>query len=348
MDLNSATLKKLYIHYTGNKNEELPFRLSRKKTDLGEDTMPLQLVEFYLRPFMKSQEFYTFHHPTNLKYNELYSFVSDIFDNPDNLKKISGDITEHLYEKSSHPKIRPGELHLAFFTGCNIEEENTEVLGIFKTESKTSFLKINQADNTYDLNFDEGIPPSGGFDKGCLIFNTGKKEGYKLVLLDNQSKAGEAQYWKDDFLKVKACADDFHLTKNYMSLCKEFVTKGLPQDFETTKTEQIDLLNRSAEYFKKNHAFEEKEFTKAIFDDAAVTKSFRNFKNDFAEQNNLDIEDNFAVSTAAVQKQVKVFKSVLKLDRNFHIYIHGDRQLIEKGVDSNGKKFYKIYYEKEV
>ncbi len=42
------------------------------------------------------------------------------------------------------------------------------------------------------------------------------------------------------------------------------------------------------------------------------------------------------------------FKSVLKLDKNFHIYIHGDKELIEKGYDDAvGKKFYKIYYDEE-
>jgi hypothetical protein len=48
-----------------------------------------------------------------------------------------------------------------------------------------------------------------------------------------------------------------------------------------------------------------------------------------------------------VKKQARVFKSVLKLDKNFHIYIHGNRELIEQGVEKDGRKFYKIYFEKE-
>ena len=39
---------------------------------------------------------------------------------------------------------------------------------------------------------------------------------------------------------------------------------------------------------------------------------------------------------------------MLKLDKNFHIYIHGDKDLIEKGYDqTTGKKYYKIYYDEE-
>ncbi|MBK6777842.1 MAG: hypothetical protein IPG74_19090 [Flavobacteriales bacterium] len=48
-----------------------------------------------------------------------------------------------------------------------------------------------------------------------------------------------------------------------------------------------------------------------------------------------------------MKRQARIFKSVLKLDKNFHIYIHGDRNRIEQGVDEQGRKFYKIYYDKE-
>jgi hypothetical protein len=59
------------------------------------------------------------------------------------------------------------------------------------------------------------------------------------------------------------------------------------------------------------------------------------------------LKDNFKISQQAVKKQARVFKSVLKLDRNFHIYIHGDRELIQQGVERDGRKYYKIYYNEE-
>jgi hypothetical protein len=49
-----------------------------------------------------------------------------------------------------------------------------------------------------------------------------------------------------------------------------------------------------------------------------------------------------------VKSQARVFKSVLKLDKDFHIYIHGDRNKIERGVDPDtGRKYYKIWYDQE-
>ena len=49
----------------------------------------------------------------------------------------------------------------------------------------------------------------------------------------------------------------------------------------------------------------------------------------------------------AVKKQARSIKSIIKLDKNFHIYVHGSRELIEQGVDEEGRKFYKIYYKEE-
>jgi len=37
----------------------------------------------------------------------------------------------------------------------------------------------------------------------------------------------------------------------------------------------------------------------------------------------------------------------LKLDGNFHVYIHGNKDMIERGVDDDGRKYYKLYYEEE-
>jgi len=75
---------------------------------------------------------------------------------------------------------------------------------------------------------------------------------------------------------------------------------------------------------------------------------FQKFGERYGEERALDLDDRFTISADAVKKQARVFKSVLKLDKNFHIYIHGDRNKIERGVDEAGRKFYKIYYEQEL
>ena len=75
--------------------------------------------------------------------------------------------------------------------------------------------------------------------------------------------------------------------------------------------------------------------------------NFNVFSTQYRQNNEIDIEDSFDISSQAVKKQARAFKSVLKLDKNFHIYIHGNKEMIEKGVEKDGRKYYKIYYETE-
>jgi hypothetical protein len=127
----------------------------------------------------------------------------------------------------------------------------------------------------------------------------------------------------------------------------QFVTKQFTEDFEVSKADQIDLLNRSVEYFKTHETFEKEGFEKEVFQDNNIIHSFRNFDESYRRENEVELADNFEISTQAVKKQARVFKSVLKLDKNFHIYIHGDRELIEQGVEKDGRKYYKINYQDE-
>ena len=57
------------------------------------------------------------------------------------------------------------------------------------------------------------------------------------------------------------------------------------------------------------------------------------YKSPYAKEHDVDFADDFAISESAVKKQARTLKSVIKLDKNFHIYIHGDRNLIEQGED---------------
>jgi len=170
---------------------------------------------------------------------------------------------------------------------------------------------------------------------------------YRICIVDNANKSNEAQYWKDVFLQLKPIKNDFHQTNQFLGITKQFVTKQLSEDFEVSKADKIDFLNRSVDYFKKHESFDKKEFENEVFHDAGMIKSFRNFDSNYREEKEIKLLDNFDISPQAVKKQARVFKSVLKLDKNFHIYIHGKRELIEQGVEKDGRKFYKIYFNEE-
>jgi hypothetical protein len=121
----------------------------------------------------------------------------------------------------------------------------------------------------------------------------------------------------------------------------------MSEEFEVEKTDQIVLLNRSVEYFNKHETFDKEEFETEVFGQPDLIESFRNYDTEYRQNYDIELEDSFDISPQAVKKQARVFKSVLKLDKNFHVYIHGNKDMIEKGVDEDGRKYYKLYFEDE-
>ena len=345
ISLGNAHLKKLIIHRVGNKLLEESVLLSDELADLSQPGLPAVLNTYFLSPF-KDPVFYHFHHVSSLELNEIYTIAAALFSSGKGFVKKSKDIANILYEYSNHPKIKSGELYVCYYEDCIINNQTTDVLGIFKSENRESFLKVYQEDAWFGVNHDEGISVRKP-DKACLIFNVEEDEGFRVCILDNQNSGSEAQYWKDDFLTLKPVADNYYQTQNYLTLAKNFVTERLDDEFEVSKADQIDYLNRSINYFKKNEQFNEQDFANDVFEHQEVITSFKRFKGDFQNEHELNVVSEFEISAQAVKRQSKVFKSVLKLDRNFHIYIHGDKELIEKGVEPDGRKYYKIYYREE-
>jgi hypothetical protein len=346
LDFTDSYIEKLSVHQVGNKTNGEDLYLSKSLLDVSDDKLSDLLFTYFLKPFT-SVEFYSFTFSNeDFTLNPIYNYALAIFESTKKFQEKTADIAKHLYDMSIHPQIKSGDLFVAYFSKVCIDDEVTDAIGIFKSENRQAFLKLNHAENEFALHYDDGINIEK-LDKGCLIFNTNKEHGYKISIVDKSNKSGEAQFWKESFLNLKPCSDDYHYTKDFLNIAKNFVTKQLTEEFEVSKADQIDLLNKSVEYFKTHETFEKKEFEEIVFQDKGIIKSFRNFDEQYRETNDVEIADSFDVSAPALKKQAKIFKSVLKLDKNFHIYIHGDREMIEQGIDKDGRKFYKIYYKDE-
>jgi len=332
------------VHRVGNKANEEDVFLSKNPIELDDEIKSL-LLEYFIKPF-KSDEFFNFFHESDLSLNEIYVYAKKVFENPDNIHEQSVNIAKYLYECSNHPKIKGGEFYVTYFKDCIVDGQRADAIGLFKSENKDTFLKVNTITDGFEIISDLGINIQK-LDKGCLIFNTEKEEGFLVAVVDNTNKAGEAQYWMDDFLHLTQRKDEYYNTNNAISLCKTFITKEMPQHFEVNKADQVDLLNRSVKFFKNKEHFDFEEFAQEVITQPDIIGSFNEYKSEFQKNREIEFEDNFIISEFAVKKQAKVFKSILKLDKNFHIYIHGNRELIEQGTDEDGRKFYKIYYDKE-
>jgi hypothetical protein len=345
--LTDIQLSGVVTHYVGNGAAGDVLQLSKAPVPVESEELRLLLLQFFLTPF-KETATYNLWHPTDLELNEVMHFVSGIFDDPETLMTQSGKLAKHLYDITSLPQIKSGELHVVYFTGCPVQGRMTDAVGIYKTESKSRFLKLQEEGEGYQFVPDEGINPDK-MDKGCLIFNIERENGYVVHVVDRTAKGGEAQFWKDSFLKVRAAADEYHATEDYIRMSKDFIVEQIPAQYEVERVQQIEMLNKTVNYFKKNEQFQREEYEQEVFGQYPELKeSFRKYEKQYGDEYEVAFEDGFDISSAAVKKNARILKSVLKLDKNFHVYVHGDRDRIERGYDeATGLNYYKIYFEEE-
>jgi len=345
MNLQNTPLQKLIVHYIGNKNNADPIVLSQSSIELNDD-LKMILGDSFLTRFKTNHEWHSFSHESSLQFNEVYNYCLQIFSDSDAFEEVSHAIARHLYNQSIHPKVKGGELYIAYFDALPVESRMCKAIGLFKTENKSLFLEAEQAGGNIGLQLKEGIELTK-IDKGCLIINQKADEGFDVLIFDNQNRGEEAQYWKEKFLSLSPQKNEFHNTQHFLNLTKQFITGPLETEMHISKNEQVELLHRSIDYFKTNESFDIDDFQAKVFIQDEHVEAFRNFGSHYVANNDFDLAAQFDISQEAVKKQSRIFKSVIKLDRNFHIYVHGRTDLIEKGVDLDGRKYYKIYYQDE-
>lgn len=331
------------LHKIGNKLRDERVSLSNSSLNSISSIQEI-LIDYFLPPFT-SEEYYQLYHDSDLVLNEVYTYVSKIFDEPEQLYEQSVNLAKHLYEQSTHPKIKGGEFYTVYFKDCILDGETFDAVGLFKSENKDTFLKVLHENNSFNLESDKGINIKK-LDKGCLIFNKDRENGYVVAVVDNTNKGVEAQYWIDDFLHVHQRKDEYANTQNFMALAKNFVTKELPMEFGVSKADQIDLLNKSLHFFKEKKTFDINDFAHEIIAQPEVIERFHQYKQEYEDLCDIVIDNQFEISESACKKQQRSYKRVINLDKKIQIVIAGNRQNVEQGEDERGK-FYKVYYKDE-
>lgn len=343
---DSIYIHQAIVHKVSNMARGEKLTLSENKLTLNDELVRQLLVKYFLQHFNEHEQ-YKFTHHSSLGLNEVYTYCKHIFQDQSTFIPESRHIAQLLYQVSTHARIKEGELYIVHLQQVPFEGEEVEALILVKSESKNTFLKLLQHGKTLEIVAEEGLNMQKP-DKACLIFRTAEADGYRVCIIDNTNKQQDAQYWLTDFLQLTPVADNYHHTNEVLSMCKQFVTEALPAQFDITKGQQIDIMHRSLDYFKENEHFDMQQFTQEVIAVPEMVDQFQEFKDNYEKARHVQFEDEFDIHLAAVKKQSKVFKSVLKLDKNFHIYIHGRRDLIERGYDeTTGKHYYKVYFDEE-
>jgi len=348
INLFSTHIASLSIHRVGNKSRNEPIFLSSETYKTDDEITPL-LKEYFFKPFRdKEENYFQFSHETDLEFHELFNIASAIFNDPETIHEQSKKIAQYLYDQSQHPHIKSGEVYVAYLENLQLDNEKVNGIGIFKSEIKQDFLQFAEKGDQLEAMLQQGVNLNK-LDKGCLIFNSKKEEGYKILSVDSNSY--DARYWLESFLGVEAFADDNFYTKKYLKFCQDFAKDVvLPAE---DKKQEVMFMNRAVNHFAKNDTFEESAFMNDVIDNPDLLPEFNNYKNEKAPKYSIEDLTTFPIANTAVTAARKKIKNVINLDTNIQIkmdFINPEsaERFIEKGWDEDKQMYYYlVYFNKE-
>lgn len=340
----NTALQAACLHIVGNKILDEGLSISAAPMRLETAMLPM-LTHFFISSFKSDERYALFHH-SGLEFNFVHKVVASIFDNPSLLYDASVMLANQLYDCSEHNQIKGGEFFVAYFKELEIDGKRADAVGLFKSERKDTYLRVITHAGNNNLEQESGININK-LDKGCLIFNIERETGYVVAIIDNTNKI-EAKYWVEVFLQAKPRSDEYQQTYSILSATKSFITKQLPNDREVTKGEQAELMGKTMRYFQENESFDMEDFSNRVMGNEQLSADFGQYVETYMAKNNLEPVGSFDISASAVKKSSRSMKSVIKLDKNFHIYVHGGEGLIKRGYDeATGMEYYQLYFKNE-
>jgi 37-kD nucleoid-associated bacterial protein len=342
INLFNTHIESLSIHRVGNKSRNEAIFLSENPYGLNDEIMPL-LKEYFFKAFRdKEENYFQFAHDVDLEYNEMFKFATEIFENPSKTHEISKNITKHLFEQSNHPHIKNGEVYVTHLTNISIDNNVVDAIGIFKSEIQTDFLQFEEKGTTLEMILQQGINLNK-LDKGCLIFNYKKEEGYKILTVDSNRL--------EHFLSVDAFQDENFMTKKYLKFCQDFAKEVvLPAE---DKKQEVMFMNRAVNHFAKNDVFEESNFLNEVIDNPDLISEFKSYKVDKGEKYSIEDLTTFPIANAAVSDARRSIKNVINLDTHIQIKLdfinpESAEKYVEKGWDEEKQMYYYlVYFNKE-
>lgn len=345
IDFSRAQLTHYITHFVGNKSLGEVITLAEKPIEFSDDFVKEVVLRYFLTPF-KTDIYYHFKGKVDISLSSVANDCEDLFKSREEFVKYSQHLAIQLYNQSMHPKIPGGEFHACFFKDAMCDGELVDCIGLFKSEKRETFIKIHQdSDSTFNIEADNGIDVHK-LDKGCLVFNTDKTDGYKLSIVDTNNKVAEcALYWEEDFLNARIKHNSYYHTKNFIDTARGFCEEILTEANNVEKDEQAAMQSKSISFFKEKEKFDLKEFENEILKQPEIIEAFKDYRTDYNKRMDLTAVDEFDVSQTAVKKNTKYMRTIRKLDKNFHLYIHSHPEYMERGFDEEkGMKFIKLFY----
>lgn len=323
------------VHYIGSLNLKEGVRFSDEPTDI--EMISKGLIRNIEASF-KREDLYKFNMSSE---NQVYSIVSNIFTDSTTLLKNSKLLAKILYEKGYTNKIKTGNLWVLLLRNVIYDGTTTSAIALLKAETKEKRLIYIPTENSFRIQEVETYSLKK-FDKGCVIINALKEEGFVISTFVNSKTGYDEKYWNYDFLNLASCQSPFQQTRTFIRLCQNFI-KGKLQDLE--KKDRSLLFAKIKTTLKSADTISIDNFAISTFNQDTANEFLSYFK---TQNKNLQIHDTIQIDSKELQKKKAFTPQTIHLDSNFDITIFGGEGFLMKGVDaSNGMSYYKLYFRSE-
>lgn len=339
-DFSHSMVTEISIHQVGP--EPSNHYLSPESIKITDDRLNNLLTEALLKGFNLDAK-YQFTNSEVGSNTQTINLVKGFINQTVKFHDFSVELAEEwIRTQPSNMKFR--KMIVCQFMNLIIDEKNRSGIGLFLTNSKDNFLTIDKISANFSIAIKEGLNLKKVSD--CVLIIPGLKNTPTYLYFKQNMYDYESHFMVDQFLKAKPISNNFYNTSHQLNILKAYVDHELEDE---VPLEKIDKMNRSIEYLKNHDHFDHKEFESAIFNDSEHKEAFEKFRHHYAQEKDIQIADEFEIAPNALQKKFHHIRSVIKLDKNFHIYVHGNRQNIIRGYDPDrGKYFYQLFFDEEV
>ena len=343
MKINIDKVSKMVVHHVGCKAKG-------DGVEFGGNLIPVEDLEPDIKKMVSKSfdvnDLYHFYFESTVELNPVYSFVKTMFHDDNTFLQQSKYIAKILYECSTHPKIKDGELSVFYLQGCELEGEKFDAVLIVKSETRQQLLQVNRNDDGVTAKKTSGISLSK-VEKGCLIFAKDEQQGYQIAIVDNTKKQGDSKYWRDSFLHIKSYNCPKHQTASLVEVCNEFINTTVAQTDRLSKVDKAMLSVRAKQVLQENETLSVKDFTEEVFQDYILESKFNDYVSERGLDDQIHQDGIINIDRTAIKKS-KTKVETIKLDSNFDLRIYGGQDRIIKGYDEDaGLYYYQLYFEEE-
>ncbi len=329
------------IQQVGNKSRGEGVAFASELSDIS---VSKEFISNMIEKTFKFHDFKHFDYVESVELNPVYKFVSKIFDDRSVIIKQANNLAHCLYDQSLHPNIKNGEFYVLYLLNCNIDGEFVDALALLKSEVKDTFLTIHNNGKSLDVSPVKGTNPEK-LDKGCIIFNIQKENGYIVSTVDNTNGGNDAHYWTEGFLHVTDCQDSYHDTKLVADMCNEYLTKL--EDDKTTVGDKALFASKVSNLLLSENNIKLSDLADFLFEDQKDKDKFNDYIYSY-EENHAILPKSFVTDSTSIKNKSITRKNIVKLDKSFEIKFLNGSADFERGYNRiKGKKYYTLYFDEE-